>query len=223
MFSISFGLHDIDIDAHDFYKWAKKEEENSTIKFLFLLTDDYERSLSFLSEACNGIKSVNGSMKLHAAFPSTPSKLWVRKTSCFCRNCFVISLKPETACNDCRMVNLQQKRNLLILPSSEKAVKIPENEAAVAPDINDHVAAGYDRKVYIGNVLEIDDSDAEISFYEHAGTLSIGSIFRESKKKDKIWVDFINILYVVLVPAETKRGKKFEKFVLENVMEKFSV
>ena len=34
--SISFGLHDIDIDAHDFHKWAKKEEENSTIKFYFL-------------------------------------------------------------------------------------------------------------------------------------------------------------------------------------------
>ena len=47
--------------------------------------------------------------------------------------------------------------------------------------------------------------------------LSIGSIFCESKKSDEIWVDFVkpvNILYVVLVPAETKRGKKFEKFVL---------
>ena len=60
--SISFGLHDIDIDAYDFLKWAKEEE-------------DYERSLSFLSEACNGIKSVDGSMMLHAAFPSTPNKL----------------------------------------------------------------------------------------------------------------------------------------------------
>ena len=43
--SISFGLHDIDIDAHDFYKWAKKEEESITIKFLFLSIAGYERSL----------------------------------------------------------------------------------------------------------------------------------------------------------------------------------
>ena len=57
--SISFGLHDINIDAHDFYNLAKKEEENSTIKFLFLSVDDYERLLSFLSEACNGIKYVD--------------------------------------------------------------------------------------------------------------------------------------------------------------------
>ena len=121
------------------------------------------------------------------------------------------------------MVDLQWKRNPSILSSSEKAVEIPENKAAVVPDINDLVAAGYDRKVYIGKLLKIDDSDAKISLYEHAGTLSIGLIFREPKKRDEIWVDFVNILYVVPVPAETKREKKFEKFMLENVMEKFSV
>ena len=41
--SISFGLHGIDTDAHDFYKWAKKEEENSTIKFLLLSIDDCQK------------------------------------------------------------------------------------------------------------------------------------------------------------------------------------
>ena len=84
------------------------------------------------------------------------------------------------------------------------------------------MAAGYDRKVYIGKVLEIDDSDPKILFYVHAGTLPIGSIFREPKKRDEIWADFVNILYAAPVPAETKRGKKFEKFVPENVMEKCS-
>ena len=49
--STSFGLHDVDIDAHDFYNWAKKQNENNTIKFLLLSVDNYERSLSFLSEA----------------------------------------------------------------------------------------------------------------------------------------------------------------------------
>ena len=85
------------------------------------------------------------------------------------------------------------------------------------------MAARYDKKVYIGKVFEIDDSDAKISFYEYTGTLSIGSTFCEPKKRDEIRVNFVNILYVVLVPAETKRGKKFEKFLLENVMKKFPV
>ena len=85
------------------------------------------------------------------------------------------------------------------------------------------MAAGCDRKVYIGKVFEIDDSDAKISFHEYTGTLSIGSTFCEPKKRDEIWVDFVNIMYVVFVPAETRRGKKFEKFLLENVTEKFPV
>ena len=190
--SIFFGLHDIDTDAHCFYKWAKKEKKNSTVNFLFLSIDDYERLLSFLSEACNGVKSVYGSMKLHAAFPSTPNKLWVRKTFCFHQNCFETSVKSEA--DVWRMVALQRIRNPSILSSSEKAVEIPKNETAIVPDINDHVAAGHDRKIYIGKVLEIDHSDAKISFYEHSGTLSIGSIFSKPKKRDEIWVDSVNIL-----------------------------
>ena len=85
------------------------------------------------------------------------------------------------------------------------------------------MAAGYDSKVYISKVFEVDNSDAKISFYEYTGILSISSTFCKPKKRNEIWVDYVNILYVVPVPAETKQGKKFEKFVLENVMEKFPV
>ena len=84
------------------------------------------------------------------------------------------------------MADFQRKRNPSILLSSEKTAEISENETAIVPDINDHLAAAYDRKVYIGNMHEIDDSDAKISFYEHAGTLSIGSIFCEPKMRDEI-------------------------------------
>ena len=31
------------------------------------------------------LNSVDGSMKLHAAFPSISNKSWVRSTSCFCQ------------------------------------------------------------------------------------------------------------------------------------------
>ena len=100
------------------------------------------------------------------------------------------------------MVDLQQKRNPLIPSSSEKDFEIPENEAAIVLDINDHGVAGYDRKVYIGKVLKVNDSDANL---------------------DEIWTDFENILYVVPVPAQVKQGKTFETFVLENMMKKISV
>ena len=83
----------------------------------------------------------------------------MRNTSCFCQNYFGTYFKPKAACNGWKLVDLQRKSNPSILSSSEKAVEIPEKEAAVVPDIGGHVAAGY---VYIGKVLQINDSDAEI-------------------------------------------------------------
>ena len=74
-------------------------------------------------------------------------------------------------CGGWIMFELQRKRNPSVLSTSEKALEIPESEMDIAPDINDHVAKVYDMKVYIGKVLEIDDSDAKILFYEHAGTI----------------------------------------------------
>ena len=53
------------------------------------------------------------------------------------------------------MVDLQRKRNPLILSSSEKAVEIPENEAAIVPDINDQVAAGYDLNIFLTRCLSL--------------------------------------------------------------------
>ena len=151
------------------------------------------------------------------------SKETVGEEHLFLSRLFWTSFKSEIACNGWKMVELQRKWNPLILWSKEKAVWIPENETAIVPDINDHLAAVHDRKVYIGEVFEIDDSNAKISLHEYAGTLSIGSTFCEPKMRVEIWVEFVNILYVVPVSAETKRGKKFEKFLLQNVMEKFPV
>ena len=42
-------------DAIDFYSWAKKTEEESSIKFSFLSSEDYENAASFLSQTCNDI------------------------------------------------------------------------------------------------------------------------------------------------------------------------
>ena len=73
---------------------------------------------------------------------------------------------------------MQSKRNPSKLSGSERSVEILENGPDIVPDINDHVAAVYD-KIYASKVVDIDDSDAEISFYEHAGTLSTGFTFLE--------------------------------------------
>ena len=44
-------------------------------------------------------KHAYGLMKLYAAFPFTPNKLWVRNISCFCQKCVGTSFKSEAACS----------------------------------------------------------------------------------------------------------------------------
>ena len=63
------------------------------------------------------------------------------------------NIKPETKCDGWKRIDLQRKRNPSILSSSKNAVEIPENETAIILDINDYVAAGFDRKVYIDKGL----------------------------------------------------------------------
>ena len=102
-----------------FKNGLKKRRKIAQSSFCFcqlIIIDDYERLLSLLSDA-------------FAAFPSTPNKLWVRNTSYFCQNCFGTSFKAETAYDGWKMIDLQRKRNPPIGP--EKAVKIPENQAAL--------------------------------------------------------------------------------------------
>ena len=56
-------------DAKEFYQWAKTTEDASSIKFTFLSSEVYENAASFLDQACTGISTVTGTMKIHAVFP----------------------------------------------------------------------------------------------------------------------------------------------------------
>ena len=126
------------------------------------LNDRIYKKIAKLEEGINDLKK--RMMKLHAVFRSTPNKLRVKNPSCFCQNCFETSSKYETTCDLWKKVDLQRKRNPSILSStsSEKTVKLTENKANIVPDINDHVAAVYDSKVYIDKVLQVDDSNAKV-------------------------------------------------------------
>ena len=123
--------------------------------------DEYKRLLSFLSEACNGIKSVDGLMKLSQLFVPLQTNCGWRALLAFVKIVlkYLSSLKQHAMVGEwliCSERGIPQYYQLL------KKLQIPGNEATNVPDINDHMVAVYDRKVYIGKVLEIDYSDTTI-------------------------------------------------------------
>ena len=71
-------------DAKGFYQWAKTTKDASSIKFTFLSSEEYENAASFLNQACTGISTVTGTMKINTVFPHETNSIWVREMSCFC-------------------------------------------------------------------------------------------------------------------------------------------
>ena len=59
---------------------------------------------------------------------------------------------------------------------------------AISREIKDHVAAVYDRTVYAWKVLEVDDSDVYITFYQHSGNITGLTVFLMPKRNDELWI-----------------------------------
>ena len=87
-------------DAVDFYEWSK--QETSSIKFIYLSTEEYQNSQSFLKAVCKNLDAVKGTFLLHAVFSLKPNWIWVRDTSCFCRNCFDQNFRKDSCCKGWR-------------------------------------------------------------------------------------------------------------------------
>ena len=204
-------------DANDFYNWAKDNE--SAIKFCFITSTDYKNAANFPTNAFQNIKPAARTMKLHPVLPHGLNKIWVRSTSCFNSCCFndnSIQPKPNNSCQGWGLICLNSK-------TSDQPQK-PSNSDGILPQLNDYVAAVYegDKKVYIGKVIDVDQTDVNVSFLEHKGEISRKSIFVEPRRKDKIWNELKNLLCILPAPLETKRGKKFNEDILVNVNEHFS-
>ena len=60
----------------------------------------------------------------------------------------------------------------------------------------DFVAAVYrqNRKLYIGEVLEVDEEDVFVSFLEHRGEITPKSVSKTSKRPDEVWVAIKDVL-----------------------------
>ena len=80
----------------------------------------------------------------------------------------------------------------------------------------------YDQTVYVGKVLEVDDSDDYITFYQHSGNIAGFTIFWMPKHNEEVWILFNDILCILPQPNNTKRGKRFDEAVTEVITERFS-
>ena len=204
-------------DAMDFFTWAKESQGQSAIEFFFISTHDYQTSSLFLSTVCQNVKTIVGTMKVHAVLPEETYKIWVRATSCFGDCGFKRGIQKNTMCEGWRLVDVRAEQN------NDGKVNEENNDKVILPEKGDYVAAVYDNRVYVGRVIEVDETDANITFFEHMGEISTNTVFREPRRRDEVWVENINILCVVPEPTETKCGRKFNESIIATIREQMNV
>ena len=93
--------------------------------------------------------------------------------SCNCQKCFNDGFMPESTCKGWRVVNLHKLNN-----------GFGSNDIIL--EVDEYVAAVYDRNVYLGKTIEVDESEVHAFFFQHIGKIEKNSVFRMSKKEDQL-------------------------------------
>ena len=223
-------------DATDFMTWAKENEQERTITFLFVDKKETEASRAFLLAQSGNLKPVKGTIKIHAVFSTKIDQLWSREISCYYSSCFGSSFKPPSLCDGWKEHSLP--KDVVALPKSKKISnslsESAEKESKEADQLKpieikegDFVAAAYaeDSRVYIGTIVQYDDEDALIACMEHGDgrPLNAKSVLKWPTPRDEVWIGRYDILCLILEPAPTnitarRIGYKLQEAVFSNVM-----
>ena len=220
-------------DASDFMTWAENNQQERTIKFLFVDKKKTEASRAFLLAQSENLRPVKGTMKIHAVFSTKINQLWSREISCYCFNCFGPSFEPLSLCDGWKEHSLSKDLAALpkILPHSQlesdgKGSKEADLPMPIEIKNGDYVAAVYSEncQVYIGSIIEFDEEDALISSKHGDGRpLNARSVLKWPTPRDEVWIARRNILCLIPEPVPTKItasriGCNLQEAVFGNVM-----
>ena len=94
------------------------------------------------------------------------------------------------------------------------------NRDEVLVSIGEYVGAIYDGKPYIGRVRDIDGGDVYVDFMEpYVKENSDHQTFKWPSRGDDVWVEKSDILCVICMPEETKRGYRFTSDTCQHIRE----
>ncbi|KAL3859782.1 hypothetical protein ACJMK2_009976 [Sinanodonta woodiana] len=155
--------------ADDFFQWGKAQE-NSALKYIFVPKSQCTEAHEELSNLVG--KQVKGTMQVHAVIPLGEGSIAVRNTSCFCDTCFVDG-QPGPAC-DGWTVHQMSDTNIVQNSEAEQTTGHDESEQQATKlmecnkintdelyQVNTCVAAIFESRWYVGQVLEYDKDDQE--------------------------------------------------------------
>ncbi len=206
-------------DAQSFFEWASKEEKS--IKYVLVEKEECEAARDTLYSLV--IKPVKGTFQIHAVcnIQDAPGAIIVRKSSCFCDSCFIVKDNSKVMMPSCLgwekvVLDVHQVPELPTSPESTSSPQASstnqEQNIIPLPAVDEYVAAVYefDKKWYIGKVLEVDPVDKEInvSFMKQCGGKQ--AVFKWPDTKDEVFVFQKDILCIITPPRPSgKRARMY--------------
>ncbi|XP_071479520.1 uncharacterized protein [Diadema antillarum] len=198
-------------DANDFYAWASQEREDNDITYCFVSKDECALASKEISQKWSSVKSVVGTMKLHAVVGVADHKILTRELSCYCDNCVHSHLdatssmcdgwvKHDLALERCSTAkkSVNKQTDGTVPMSADQSVK-PVYQA------EDWVAARYDEDWYVGQVVEADDEDVHINFMATGSGKVKENTFKWPVREDKIWVARDQVLCHIEAPRRLSK------------------
>ena len=219
-------------DANDFFKWATNSNMKN-VKFIFVSADKCAETETTLKK--NPVRPVKGTMKIHGVVGLGHSKIKIGEVSCYCPVCIAgntcdMWIDEQTRSVDSLNIDIQkrgtdetettmngqlQERNenahlkeiqTETVDPTETEQSEPQNEKRYK--VGDHVAAVYEGRWYLGEIVDEDDDDYEVKFMEEKKRL-----FQWPRQDDIIWRSPAQILMKINAPEAT--GKYRRMFKLE--------
>jgi hypothetical protein len=203
--------------AEEFFTWSNSFK--TSIDFIYVSKEDCKAIQNILQERGQGIKRVQGTMKLHAVVgQNLPNTILVRDLPCCCPECLTspdasdcgwtvhsftpVPVQAQQFNHDVRNEQPSVKENLVPEINAHEGVEHEGDDGSASNSIEeikigDWVAAVYDRKWYIGNVLEIYGNEFHINFLEKANLKHDSNVFKYPRKQDDLWMSKNEILMVL--------------------------
>lgn len=207
-------------DAEEFYDWTQSPSCSfRNVHFLYVSSSECQKKADEVSKF--DIKPIKGTMRIHAVVGKGADRIMTASVSCYCTECIGDGECKANQWNT-RMLIVSEKASSV---ADEKEV---ENSASGSQPTNasdgssqgievavgEYVAALYDKKMYIGMVLEHDDEDdeVEITFMEN-----VRKLLQWPKHEDRLWIDKKDIICTVSEPMPTGKSKRMFKLSASDI------
>lgn len=206
-------------DASDFYQWAINSSMKN-VQFKFVSSEICKEREKELQDTL--VKAVKGTMKIHAVVGEGESNIKVQEVSCYCRVCLTGSTCDDWANESTKVqksidrvessgnpdnVNRESATNKVsddIRIDSEHDNTDRENSGVeMLYAIGEHVAAIYDDRWYIGEIVDKDGEDYEVNFME-----TKKQFFQWPKNQDIVWRKPAEILTKIDAPQAIGKSKR---------------